>query len=191
MRRGVITLDRAVGTLISLVLIAAGTLALCWYYNVFPTAPTELTSRTPADYSHSTWWPWATGAAAIAVLLLGLFWLTRHLPRRTNSRFTLPSTITNGRLLADANAAATAAAEGLAARPEFRDGSGRIRADRGQLVAELHCTIEPAANLDAVHAAVTQATQDLHAVLGIPALHHRTHLRVARTNKPSPTSRVR
>ncbi|GAA1601888.1 hypothetical protein GCM10009804_68040 [Kribbella hippodromi] len=190
MRRGVITLDRTIGTLISLALITAGAFALCWYYNVFAAAPTELTTHTPRDYTRTTWWPWATGATAIALLLLGLLWLTRHLPTRTNANFTLTPGNVNGRLLADANAAVTAAAQGLSNRPEFRDGSGRIRLDRGQLVAELHCTIEPSADLTDVHAAVAQATQNLQTVLGIPTLHHRTHLRVARTNKPAPPPRV-
>ncbi|MFF0341406.1 hypothetical protein [Kribbella sp. NPDC004875] len=189
MRRGVIALDRALGLIVALVLVASGALAVTWWYGVLPGAPASIRVHGPADHTTASWWPWATGAAGIVLVLLGLWWLVRHLPRRVGGRFTLAAD-RSGRLSADAHAAVAAAAEHLTRLPEVRDGSGRVVSDRGQLVAELQCTIEPSADLDLVHRAVTRAAADLQTVLGLPRLRHRTRLRVARSNKPTTAPRV-
>lgn len=190
MRRGVIALDRTLGLMIALVLIAGGALAICWWYDVLPGAPQTPKLHGPADYTGASWWPWATGAAGVVLILLGLWWLVRHLPRRVSGRFTLAGSNQDGRLHADAHAAVAAAAADLARIPEIRDGSGRVVADRGELVAELQCTIEPTADLEAVHAAVTRTAADLHAVLDLPHLRHRVRLRVARNDRTAAPPRV-
>ncbi|WP_350276333.1 hypothetical protein [Kribbella sp. HUAS MG21] len=190
MRRGVIALDRTVGIAVALLLIAAGGLALAWWYGVLPGAPDAVEITGPADPTGASWWPWATGAAGIVLVLLGLWWLLRHLPRRVNGRFELPGPSQDGRLHADAHAAVAAAARDLTRLPGIRDGSGRIVADRGQLVADLQCTLEPSADLEAVHQAVTRTAADLHAVLGLPHLRHRIRLRVARSDKTAAPPRV-
>jgi hypothetical protein len=185
MRRGVIALDRVVGIAVALVLIAAGALAVYWWHT-----GTSYTLHTPADRTQATWWPWATGAAGVILAALGLWWLARHLPRRTNGRFTLAGAGRGGRLMADAQAAVGAAAVDLSALPEIRDASGRVVADRGELVAELQCTIEPSADLATVHAEVTRAAGDLHSVLGLSHLRHRVRLRVARSDRTTAVPRV-
>ncbi|GAA3096083.1 hypothetical protein JOF29_004205 [Kribbella aluminosa] len=187
MRRGVIALDRTVGVVVALALIAAGVLAVVWWHSG---TPHQLTLHTPPDRTQATWWPWATGAAGVVVALLGLWWLAAHLPRRVNGRFHLTSRVGAGRLFADAHAAVAAAAADLSAHPEIRDASGRVVADRGELVADLQCTIEPSADLEKVRVAVTQAAADLHAVLGLPRLRHRVRLRVARNDRTTAPPRV-
>ncbi|MFD7155004.1 hypothetical protein ACFV9C_10410 [Kribbella sp. NPDC059898] len=193
MRRGVITLDRTVGVLVALGLIAAGTLALLWWH-AGTTHQLTLPNRTAAG-----WWPWATGVAGVVAAGVGLWWLTAHLPRRVNGRFHLTAErradgeaggTRTGRLSADAHAAVAAAAVDLCSLPEIRDASGRVVADRGELVAELQCTIEPSADLEKVQAAVTNAAAELDAVLGLPRLRHRVRLRVARSDKTAPPPRV-
>ncbi|QNE16867.1 hypothetical protein F1D05_01840 [Kribbella qitaiheensis] len=119
---------------------------------------------------------------------LGLSWLSRHLPRRGTGQLRLTGSDATGRLTADAKAAAATAAKVLAQTPGIRSGSGRIVLDRGQLVAELTATLEPATDLDAVRAAAELTADDLHRVIGRDDLHHRIELRVARGTKP--TSRV-
>jgi hypothetical protein len=190
MRRGVIALDRTVGLLIALALIAGGALAICWWYDVLPAAPNQLKLHAPADYTATSWWPWATGAAGVVLILLGLWWLVRHVPRRVSGRFSLPGSNQYGRLHADAHAAVAAAATDLTRIPEIRDGSGRVVADRGELVAELQCTIEPTADLETVHAAVTRTAAALHTVLGLPHLRHRVRIRVARNDRTTAPARV-
>lgn len=183
MRRGVIALDRVVGVAVALAFVAAGIIAAYQWH-------TPYVAATPPDRTHTVWWPWATGAAGTLLVLIGLWWLARHLPRRTSGRFTLPAGGSGGRLVADAQAAAGAAAAGLSALPEIRDASGRIVLDRGELVAEINCTIEPSAALAVVHAAVRTAAADLHSVVGLPNLRHRARLRVARSDRTTAVPRV-
>lgn len=190
MRRGVIALDRTAGIVVALALIVGGGLALGWWYDVLPGGPDVIRLHTPADPGGAMWWPWATGAGGAVLALVGVWWMVRHLPRRVNGRFSLAGADRSGGLFADAHAAVDAAASDLAGRPDIRDGSGRVVADRGELVAELQCTIEPSADLEAVRAAVTRTTADLHAVLGLPQLRHRARLRVARSDKATAPPRV-
>ncbi|MGW6278515.1 hypothetical protein [Kribbella sp. NPDC055071] len=190
MRRGIIVVDRFVGTVVALALITAGGLALGWWYDVLPDAPGRVTLTGPADPAEAEWWPWATGAGGVLLLALGLWWLTKHLPRRVGGRFKLAGADRSGQLTADANSAASAAAAALTNCPAVRDASGRVVADRGELVAELRCTIEPSADLGTVYAAATRVAADLHHVIGLPDLRHRIHLRVARTDKTAPPRRT-
>lgn len=188
MRRGIIALDRIAGLLIAIVLIAAGAAALGWRYDVIPDAPDRIQLEGLTDLPGEPWWPWATGAGGVLLIVLGLSWLVRHLPRRGIGRLRLPNSDDSGLLTADANAAVSAAAEALALTPGVRGGSGHVIRDRGQLVAELHCTIEPTADLTAVQAAAEQTAADLHRVLARDDLSHRIELRVARTDRtPTPT----
>jgi hypothetical protein len=188
MRRGVIALDRIVGLLIAIVLIAVGAAALGWRYDVIPDAPDQVRLGGLTDLPGEPWWPWATGALGLLLLVLGLSWLVRHVPRRGIGRLRLPGSDDSGQLTTDANAAVSAAAQALAQTAGVREGSGHVIRDRGQLVAELHCTLEPTADLTVVQAAAQQAAADLHRILGRDDLHHRIELRVGRTDKtPTPT----
>lgn len=186
MRRGVIALDRAVGTVLGLGLLAAGTALIAWRYGEL--APTTVGPIT--DPTTSEWWPWATGAGGVLAILAGLGWLARHLPRRVGGRFALPGGDRSGQLSADAHSTVDAAAQTLARTPGIRDGSGQVVADRGQLVAELTCTIEPTADLDAVQVAASRTAAELATVVALPTLHTRIRLRVARTDKSTPLPRV-
>lgn len=187
MRRGVIVLDRLAGLLLAIVLIGAGAAALGWRYNLIPSAPDRVRIDGLTDLPGQPWWPWATGAGGVLLIVFGLSWLTRHLPRRGVGQLRLPGSDATGRLTTDANAAVTAAAQALALTPGVRDGSGHVLLDRGQLVAELHCVLEPSADLTAVQAAAQRAAGDLHHVLARDDLHHRIELRVARTDKTTTT----
>ncbi|MFB6721159.1 hypothetical protein ACFCV3_13400 [Kribbella sp. NPDC056345] len=186
MRRGVIALDRAVGTVIALGLLLVGGAMVAWRYGGLPSVPDRIT----AGPTTAEWWPWATGAGGVVAILLGLWWLARHLPRRVGGRFALPGGDRSGRLTADAHSAVDAAAQALARTPGIRDGSGHVVADRGQLVAELTCTIEPTADLATVHSAAARTAAELATVVALPGIHTRVRLRVARTDKTAPVARV-
>ncbi|GAA0582029.1 hypothetical protein [Kribbella sandramycini] len=190
MRRGVIALDRTVGIVVALGLIAAGAAVIAWRYGELPQAPERTTFGPWSDVTTAEWWPWATGAAGVTAILLGLWWLARHLPRRVDGRFALPGGDRTGKLTADASSAVDAAAQTLAHTPGVRDGSGQVVADRGQLVAELTCTIEPSADLEAIHAAALRTAGQLADVVDLPNLRTRVRLRVARTDKATPPPRV-
>lgn len=190
MRRGLIALDRLAALVIGVVLIAAGAAALGWRYDLIPDAPSRLQINGLTELPQTPWWPWATGAGGLLLIVLGLTWLVRHIPRRGTGQLQLIGSDTTGYLTADANAAATAAVHALALTPGIRDGSGRVYLDRGQLVAEIHAVIGPTADLHAVRSAAEQASADLHRIVGRDDLYHRVELRVARSSKNPTTSRV-
>jgi hypothetical protein len=190
MRRGVIAFDRVAAVITAVVLIAAGAAALGWRYDLIPGVGRRLQIKGLTDLPQTSWWPWAIGAGGVLLVLLGLTWLARHLPRRGTGQLRLAGSDASGRLTVDANAAARTAGQVLAQTTGVRDGSGRIVLDRGQLVAELTATLEPSADLDVVRAAAELAGQELHQVVGRDDLHHRIELRVARTDKTTTPSRV-
>ncbi|MEV6413644.1 hypothetical protein [Kribbella sp. NPDC051718] len=190
MRRGLITFDRLAALIIAVVLMAAGAAALGWRYDLIPGSSQRLEIDGLSDLSQTAWWSWAIGAGGVLLVLFGLTWLARHLPRRGTGQLRLTGSDSSGRLTTDANAAARTAGQVLAQTIGVRDGSGRIVLDRGQLVAELTATLEPSADLDVVRAAAELTSQKLHQVISRDDLHHRTELRVARTDKTTTPSRV-
>jgi hypothetical protein len=185
MGRGVIAVDRLAAFVLGVALIAAGAAALGWRFDLIPDAPARLRFSWLPDATETTWWPWATGAAGVLLVLLGLIWLLRHLRRRGVGRLRVVGSDHTGRLTADANAAVTAAGQTLTQTPGVRSCTGRMVSDRGQLVAELNLTIEPTADLATVQAAAEQASHDLHRVIGRDDLHHRVQLHVARHEETS------
>lgn len=190
MRRPIIVLDRLAGAVAAVVLIAAGGLGICWWYGVLPSAPERFTIAMPADRSHERWWPWATGVCGAVLVLAGLWWLVRHLPRRVGGRFALPGSARAGRLTADAHSAVGAAGQAMTRHPGVREASGRVVADRGQLVAQIECTIEPSADLLEVRDAAAATVAELHRVLGLRQVRHRVVLRVARADNTTASPRV-
>ncbi|MEV6283898.1 hypothetical protein [Kribbella sp. NPDC051770] len=191
MRRGLIAFDRLTALLLAAVLIALGASALAWRQDLIPDATGRLEITGLTDLPRTEWWPWATAGAGALLVVLGLLWLTRHLPRRGTGRLRLNSTDSTGRLTADATAAAATAGEVLARAPGVQNASGRILLDRGQLVAELTATLDPTADLETVRAAAGRTAQELHRVIARDDLHHRVQLHVARSPKTTTVSRVR
>jgi hypothetical protein len=183
MGRGVIAVDRAAAFVLGIGLTAAGAAALGWRFHLIPHAPERLRFGWLADTTRTAWWPWATGAAGVFLVLIGLIWLTRHLRHSGVGRLKLAGSNHTGQLTADANAAATAAGHTLAQTAGVRNCTGRVVLDRGQLVAELSPTIEPTVDLDTVQAAAERASHDLHRVLGRDDLYHRVQLHVARHDR--------
>lgn len=183
MRRGLVAFDRVAASVIALAAIAAGAAALGWRYDLIPNAPERIESPGLVELATMSWWPWATGAAGLVLVVVGLTWLVRHLPRRGTGQLRLTGSDASGRLTADANASAATAGQVLARTAGIRDGSGRIVLDRGQLVAELTATLEPGADLDQAASAAQTTAQQLHLVIGRDDLHHRVELRVARSDR--------
>jgi hypothetical protein len=189
MGRGVIAVDRVVAFVLGVGLVAAGAGGLGWRFDLIPDAPERLRFSWLADATRTAWWPWATGAAGVLLVLIGLIWLIRHFRSRGVRRLQLAGSDHTGLLTADAKAAATAAGDRLTQTAGVRSSSGRMVSDRGQLVAELNLTIEPTADLGTVQAAAEQTSHDLHRIVGRDDLHHRVQLHVARHEKTPPRVR--
>ncbi|MDV6260475.1 hypothetical protein [Rhodococcoides yunnanense] len=188
MKRATASLDRTSTGVVGLALIALGGGAIAWERGKFPGR-----ERIDAAFVDTTvdagWWPWALGAAAIVLVLLGLWWLLAHLPRRsvgTVAFASTPDSDVDGRLSVDLTTAAKSAAKSLAAHEGVVSASGRSVSDRGERVVEVTATLDPTvASLDTVSAAAAQTRNDIVTSLdGTPAA-VRILLQCGKTRKQS------
>lgn len=184
MGRAVLGLNRVLTLLAGVVLLLLGLAAAAWgagwLVQVWTTAPETLQLQTATDTFAMAWWPWAAGIAGAVFILLGLWWLLAHLPRRGVGVLSLPGSAREGRLLVDPAGAASTAADVLGDTPGVRSSSSRVLRDRGQLVVELKAVVEPTADLTSVVAATDAVSADLQQVLGRDDARARVRLAVAR-----------
>lgn len=173
MKRATASVDRTSTALVGLALIALGGGAIAWERGKLPGR-----ERLDAAFVDTTvdagWWPWALGAAAIVLVLLGLWWLLAHLPRRSVGTVAFASTAdadVDGRLSVDLGTAARSAAKSLATHEGVVSATGRSVSDRGQRVVEITATLDPAVtSLDKVAGAAAQMRNDIVTSLdGTPA----------------------
>ncbi|MFI8566331.1 hypothetical protein ACIGGF_07185 [Rhodococcus sp. NPDC078407] len=172
------SVDRTSTAVVGLALIALGGGAVAWERGRFPGR-----ERIDAAFVDTTvdagWWPWALGAAAIVLVLIGLRWLFAHLPRRSVGIVALSHTANSeslasdvdGKLGVDLSTAAKSAAKSLAAHDGVVSASGRSVSDRGERVVEITATLDPAVtSLDTISAAAAQTRDDILTSLeGTPA----------------------
>ncbi|WP_128646907.1 hypothetical protein [Rhodococcus sp. BS-15] len=173
MKRATASVDRTSTAVVGLALIALGGGAIAWERGKLPGR-----ERLDAAFVDTTvdagWWPWALGAAAIVLVLLGLWWLLAHLPRRSVGTVAFASTAdadVDGRLSVDLGTAARSAAKSLATHEGVVSATGRSVSDRGQRVVEITATLDPAVtSLDKVAGAAAQMRNDIVTSLdGTPA----------------------
>jgi hypothetical protein len=193
MRRTVLGLDRVLAVLLGVVLLVTGLGAAAWYggwlRRLWPQFPRQLSTQYAADLIGTSWWPWASGAAGAVAVLLGLWWLIAHLPRRAVSFLALPGSSRAGRLRLDPSGPAATAADVLADNPGVRTANGKVIRDRGELVVALTATIDPRADLSDVIEAADSVAADLRTVLGRDDVHARINLSVARRARTLPRVR--
>jgi hypothetical protein len=179
-----IAVDRLVAFVLALVLLAAGVAGIAWGTRRVSGFAGSIDLGAVVDATDQTWWPWATGVVGAVLVLLGLRWLVAHLPRRGTGPLKLTGTGPAGRLLADGNSVADAAAEALHGASGVRSASGRVIRERGRVVARLKATIDADADLTAVSEAADQVSAELRQVLGRGDLDCRVELRLARRDRP-------
>src|SRR5918994_94451 len=142
MRRSVLGLDRFLAILLGLVLFAVGVGAIGWYAgwlrDVWAATPKTLSTAGATDVVEMLWWPWATLGVGILAVILGLWWLIAHLPRRGVGMLVLPGSGKAGRLLVDPAGPANAAADTLAETPGIRSANGKVLRDRGELIVAIN-----------------------------------------------------
>jgi hypothetical protein len=193
MRRSVLGLDRILAILLGLILLSTGIAVAAWYNGnlrrLFPQFPKELSTKKGSDLANTDWWPWTAGAVGVLLVLLGLWWLLAHLPRRGVGLLVLPGSGRNGRLRIDPSGPAATAAEVLADTPGIRTAHGKAQRDRGQLIVALTATMDPRADLSQIVAATDAVATDLNTVLGRDDARARILLSVARRAKAQPRVR--
>ncbi|WP_432497586.1 hypothetical protein [Kineococcus gypseus] len=184
MTRRVLALDRLAALVAGLVLLALGLAAAAWgagqLPRLWPAAPAELRLSTATDAYAQSWWPLASGAAGAVLVLLALWWLLAHLPRRGVPHLRLPGSDRTGALAVDGGSAVQAAAEEVAALPGVRSADGRLVHERGHLLAVLTVTADPTADLAELVDGVERVSGDLRRVLGRDDVRGRVRVQVAR-----------
>lgn len=179
--RRTLAVDRVAAFVVALVLIAGGAAALIWWFRLVADLPTSVPASTLHDASTRSWWPWAVAVGGLVLVLVGLRWLVAHLPRRAVSHLSLPGSDRSGRLRVACRPLAAAAAESMRTTPGVTSSSGRVRRERGQLVATLRATITPDADLATVASAADSVARDLARVLERDDVRCEVRLRVAAT----------
>lgn len=186
MSRAVLAWDRFVAILAGLILTAAGILGILWWGKWLITLPAQVDVTPATDLRQQPWWPWAVAAAGVIIALIALRWLAGHLPGRGVSELNLPGSDDTGRLHVNAGAVADGLAEALEQYPAVRTARGTIRADRGQLVANVRATIDPDTDLTKMAAVADDVSRQLAAMLHRDDLTCRMQLRVSRRDSNLP-----
>lgn len=179
MTRATWTLDRAATSIVGLALIAAGTLAVVWRFDLWAALPRRTDMSGSADLLDASWWPWAVAVAGVILVIVGLRWLWAHLPGRGVGDLSLSGTGEQGRLRFSAKAAASTAADEFASLPAVRSTRGTVKRDRGQLVVDLKATVDADADLGGLAREADQIVAHLAHVMGRQDLYGRVHLSVA------------
>ncbi len=180
--RTTLLLDRLATFVLALLLLAGGALGV-WWWSGRDVAGTTLpgTARTSpvSDALDTSWVAWVAAVVGVVLALVALRWILAHLRRGGVSRLRLDGSGDAGRNEVLAGKALGAAADAFATTEGVRSARGVVVKDRGQLVARIDATVEPAADLAHVADRADEVTAQLHDVLGRDDLHAAVRLRVA------------
>ncbi|WP_421735391.1 hypothetical protein [Cellulomonas sp.] len=189
MRRSILGFDRVLVLLLGLLLILVGVAAVGWQTgfleSLWPDVPDEIAVDS-GQVTGSSSFAALAGIVGGALVVIGLWWLLAHLPRRSVGSLRLPSGAQPGRLLVDPGPAVATAAEVLAEDPVIRSAKGAVLADRGELVVRLRATVDPDVDLGAVVDACDGVLADLAHVLPTDQLRSRVELSVLRRGAVGP-----
>ncbi|KQY46595.1 hypothetical protein [Cellulomonas sp. Root137] len=189
MRRSILGFDRVLVLLLGLLLILVGVAAVGWQTgfleSLWPEVPDEVAVDS-GQVTGSSSFAALAGIVGGALVVIGLWWLLAHLPRRSVGSLRLPSGAQPGRLLVDPGPAVATAAEVLAEDPMIRSAKGAVLADRGELVVRLRATVDPDVDLGAVVDACDGVLADLAQVLPTDQLRSRVELSVLRRGAVGP-----
>ena len=176
MTRATATVDRIATLVVALVLIAFGLLLILWRLDAWLDLPARVSTSSVTAQMELGWWPVALIALGIVLALLGLRWLWAHLSTPVVREVTVPGSGRNGRLTVDAKAAATAAADALAATPGVRQASGKAVRQRGQVMVDLRATVDSDADLAEVTRASDRVSSELAQVFERPDIYCRVQV---------------
>ncbi len=188
MTRLTVAVDRLVVLLLSLVLLALGAGAIWTWTGRGPLTGT-VRSSSATDLVGQSWWPWASGAVGVVLVLVGLRWIAAHLKRQNVSSLHLRGSGSRGRLDAAASKVAGAAADAFSDTLGVRSARGVVVRDRGQMVARISATIEPEADLATLARQADVVSAQLAQVLERDDLRCSVQLKVATLPRSLPRVR--
>lgn len=134
----------------------------------------------PSWLTDAAWWPWVLLLGGVALFVLGLAWLLRHLRSSTVPTLALPGDPHGGNLVLDG----AALADGMAAALEDADrgvvgARGRLVDEHGTLVVDLTAGVRRDADLRDVSQLCDEVAAQARRSTGRSDLACRIRLRVA------------
>jgi hypothetical protein len=181
-RRNIAAADRTILTIVGLVLVVAGVAAVAIGAGLLRriASPDDRLDTSGLDPALSAgWWPVAAGAAALLLVLLGLWWILAHRPGPRTRVLGLPGSRTGDRLRVEPDAVVAAAESVLEEDPQVRAASLGLRDEDNALVVVGRVRVAPRADVDTVAETVDDTLRDVGRMLG-RELVGRVHLSVAR-----------
>ena len=194
MNRTVLRLDRVLLALVGLVLVAVGVAALLWTTGTLAEyvdgVPDRLDTSPATDAASQTWWPFVTGAVALILAIVAVWWMLAHLPARSVAEQDLPGSSRAMRLRIDRGAVADATAHAAQQVPSVRRATATLRDEGSELVLSLLVTVDPAADLPDLATWLDDLVADAATVLPDERLRSRTTVRMRTSRRSDRGSRV-
>lgn len=194
MNRTVLRLDRVLLALAGLVLVVVGVAALLWttgtLAGVVDGVPESLDTAVVTDAASESWWPYATGALALVLAVVALWWMLAHLPPRTVAEQDLPGSTRAARLRISRSAVADATAHAAGQLPSVHKATATLRDEGPELVLSLLVTVDPATDLPELASRLDGVVADAASVLADDRLRSRTTLRLRSSRRSDREARV-
>lgn len=164
MTRFAIGVDRAVTLVVGLSLIALPIAAWQWHIGKLHGGK-ALRLPEVEHVMHAGWWPFATGAGGLILVLVGLRWLAAHRPARRATRVALDYDDDRS-VTVNANAVARASATALKSKAEVLKASGSAAVRGGIPTVTLTATVPARHGLHAGVRAADATMRTAGAMLG-------------------------
>lgn len=154
MSRAPYRFDRVATALAGLLLIVTGVALIDWKQHIVRhDYPHRLDLQTLVRWEHAGWWPWATSAAGIVLVLAGLWWLLAHARRARIPTLALPAvqdSTGNGTLTLDTATLEHALTQDLIGHGPVTAARAKTLRDRHGLVVQIAATLDEGATGTAV-----------------------------------------
>ena len=167
MTRKLVGIDRTVGVLLALALVAAGLLLVDWRLDLVTALPDGVHISPLLDASAASWWPFATAVVAVVLVLVGLRWILAHLPRLGSPDARLADSSGAGRINLDTASVARATAADLESDLVLPQARGRVQVRRGRPTVQLDAHCAPGADVADLRERAEQVARDM--VLAFPS----------------------
>lgn len=162
MTRLAVAFDRVVVLLVGGALVAAAVLTVAWQRGAIGGG--GRLRMVFLDVMTAPWWPWASAAFGVLLILVGLRWLLAHRgPAKANSVVLAGD---ESALSANAAAAARAAAERLSLQHNVIKATGAAAIEHGHPVVTLNVTVPSRGGLPRISDDVDDVARTLDSMLG-------------------------